>query len=140
MTTLQEIYDQVNNFRADPLLFNPSCQVPPYALPPLQVLPKLESASLWQATHICQPISHNTCPEWCFMFNSRCDHISRIKYFMFPNKTSHENEVLVKGPKRPFKHLVGKSGHCRHMLDPNINSMGGAIVGNLFILAMAWLI
>lgn len=139
MTTLQEIYQQVNAFRQNPEAFNPSCVSPPYALPELQILPGLEAASVWQATHQCEPITHQTCPQWCSKFNGRCDHISRIKYFMFPNRTSFENEVLVKGPKRPFKHLVAKEGHCRHMLDPNVNSMGGAIVGNLFILAMVWL-
>lgn len=138
MSSLQDIYNQVNAFRTDPIPYGPICNPPPMVLVNLTIEKDLESAALWQASHRCQPVSHTTCPEWCFMFDNKCDHISRIKHFTFPLQTENEAELLVMGPKRPFKHLVHKEGHCRQLLDPAINSMGAAIVGNLFILTLAW--
>lgn len=140
MTTLQEIYNSVNSFRQDPISFSPSCIFNKVPRRPLVILPELEIGAMWQATHLCEPVTHNTCPEWCFMFNNSCSHVSRIKHFLYPNKTANENEVLVIGPKRPFKYLVKKVGHCEHLLSQNINSMGGAIFNNIFILSLVWLI
>lgn len=140
MSTLQEIYNDINAFRQDPLAYYPSCHYNKLPLSPLHVIPELEQASFWQVTHTCTPINHNTCPEWCFMFNRSCSHIDRIKHFMFPQQTTNENEVLVKGPKRPLKHLINKSGHCDKLLSNDVNSMGGAIVNNLFILSLVWLL
>jgi hypothetical protein len=139
MTTLQEIYNEINAFRGNPSLFRPSCvyDVIPYTN--LTIMPELEIASMWQATHQCEPVSHSTCKEWCFMFGGKCDHVNRIKYFTFPSKTVNENEVLVKGPKRPFLHLVKKIGHCNLLLSNDVNSMGGAVFNNLFVLALVWL-
>lgn len=139
MTTLQDIYSQINAFRRNPERFNASCEIPFHPLSELQILPSLERESRWQATHQCEPVSHQTCEEYCYLFGDKCDHIARIKTFVFPDESTNETEVLVKGPRHPFKHLVAKRGHCEHLLDPDVNAMGGAIVGNLFVLAMLWL-
>lgn len=132
------IYQQINAFRQDPFLFNLSCSPPPFFLTELQVDSGLENASLWQSLHICDPIDHTTCKTECHVFpNHKCDYITRIQYFQ-PHATEI-SELLVKGPKRPVRHLIEKHSHCLHLLDPTINSMGAAIMANLFILALAWI-
>lgn len=138
MSTLAEIYDQVNTLRNDPFSHKTACKRPLAPLGNLTVEYDLEKAASWQAQHECVPITHHTCPNWCFMFDGKCDHASRIRFFTSPATTENEHELLVKGPKRPFRYLVNKEGHCRHLLDPDVNAMGGAIVGNLFILVLVW--
>jgi uncharacterized protein YkwD len=138
MTTISEVYDQINAFRHDPAAYDPACGWGSLRLNDLVVEPALERAAKWQAEHQCESVSHKTCPEWCHLFGGKCDHITRIKSFTFPNETWNENELLVKGPKRPFKHLIHSRGHCEHLLSNTVNSMGGAIVGNLFVLVLVW--
>lgn len=135
---MDTIYAEINSFRNDPFVFNLSCRPPPFELIDLRVDSQLENASLWQALHICDPINHTTCQSYCHLFKDhKCDYITRIQHFQ-PNATEI-SELLVKGPKRPIHHLIEKNSHCLHLLDPTINSMGAAIVGNLFILALAWI-
>lgn len=136
MSSIGEIYEQINAFRDDPASFDPSCGSS--HLGGLTVSPELEEAAMWQATHQCVPVTHKTCPQYCYLYEGRCDHITRIRHFI-GNDTWNINELLVQGPRHPFPHLVGSVGHCQHLLANNINSMGGAVVGNLFILCLAFI-
>ena len=139
MTTLQAIYDSINEFRIHPSDFHPSCGYGSLRLSPYQIDTRLEQAASWQASHLCQPISHQTCTQYCHMFNNSCRHIERIKSFILPSQSWNENELLVIGPKRPFRSLVNSQGHCEKLLASNLNTIGGAILGNIFILVMVWL-
>lgn len=137
---MQEIYDKINLFRANTSAFASSCgRHYVGVLPPLDINASLEEAAHWQATHQCGTPSHKTCDEWCFMFDGDCRHAARMKFFIFPLSSENENELLVYGPKHPFKHLLNSTGHCEMLLRNDINSMGGSIVGNLFILCIALL-
>jgi len=144
---LEEIYALVNEFQAAPRRFvqergwhagcSRSLEV---SYDPLVVLPQLEEGADWQVHHLdCGFISHETCPQYCHLFGS-CSASDRIESFMAPTKVANPNEVLVQGPKRPLKHLIAKEGHCDHLLSPEANAMGGAIVGNLFIMSLVWLL
>ena len=135
---MEQIYDQINEFRRDPARFQPSCVVPAIKLKDLVIDSDLEAAAKWQATHQCGPARHTTCPRYCHLFGGRCDHISRITHFTKPRDVSNLNELLVQGPRRPFRHLVESIGHCEQLLSPTENIMGGAIAGNLFVLALGW--
>lgn len=135
---MDTIYAEINSFRNDPFVSNLSCNPPPFELMGLRVDSQLENASLWQAQNLCNPIDHTTCSSKCYLFkDGKCDYITRIQQFQ-PNATAI-SELLVKGPKRPIHHFIEKNSHCIHLLDPTINSMGAAIVGNVFILALAWI-
>lgn len=133
---MEEIYSQINQFRANSLVYGASCHTP-LALPPLGVSPALEQAALWQVEHLCEPVSHKTCPELCHLFGG-CSRIDRINHFTYPNVTHHQEEVLIKGPRRnQFKHLLRSFPHCNHLLDTAVNCFGGALVGDTFILDFA---
>ena len=132
---MEEIYNQVNAFRHNPRKYRPACPAPNIKLQDLQINPDLEKAALWQAQHQCGRPSHETCAEYCDCFGNKCDHISRIECFTGP--ASNFDEILVQGPRRPIKYAVASYGHCQRLLSPDINGMGGAIVGNLFILSLA---
>lgn len=135
---MEAIYEQINAFRVDPLQFSPSCSPPPFQLEKLNISENLEAASKWHTEHMCDPVNHATCTEWCHLFGS-CLAADRIRQLSKPAETVEERELIVKGPKHPFKHLVKSPGHCAHLLDPRVNSMGGSILGNLFILSLAWI-
>lgn len=142
VSQMEDIYDQINAFRANPIGYSRQrgLQLSCNGIMglPLRVVPQLESETDWQATHLdCVPISHKTCPQYCHLFGG-CSHIDRIKHFL-PN-SKNQNEVMVKGPKRPLKHLIQSPGHCRHLLDPDVNAMGGSIFNNTFFLALVWLL
>ena len=137
---MQEIYQQVNQFRSNPSEFlaergwpNRCTHALDVAYPPLSVSRGLEAAAHWSATHQCEPIiSHETCPVYCGLFGGSCSYQDRIAHFV---DVRNPGEILVKGPKRPLKNAINKQGHCNHLLNPDIDMMGGAIVGNLFMLA-----
>lgn len=135
---MEAIYAEINAFRADPIPYHPACKVSPFPLSELDISTNLEYASQWHTEHVCDPVDHATCPELCHLFRS-CRASDRIRELAKPAETSEEAELLVKGPKRPLKHLISSPGHCAHLLSPNINAMGGFIAGNLFILALAWI-
>ena len=142
---MEEIYEQVNQFRSNPSQFLDlhswphRCTRPlDQAYPPLDISPGLEAATLWSATHQCEPIiSHDTCGVYCGLFNGSCSYQDRIAHFV---EVRNPGEILVKGPKRPLKNAIAKQGHCNHLLNPDIDVMGGAIVGNLFMLAFGKLV
>lgn len=136
MTTISEIYELVNSFRANPLHFHASCVGQPAAN--LTVDSLLEEAAKFQATHQCSPMSHLTCPEFCQQFRS-CQFTDRVKYFTH-GSSQNEYEILVQGPKRPFQPTLNSPGHCSILLRNDINAMGGHIFNHVFVLTVGFLV
>lgn len=140
MTTISEIYELVNDFRANPLRYKSACVFDESSQPVhnLTVSSLLESAADWQATHQCNFVSHQTCYKYCPIFGS-CSAPDRIRFFT-NGKSINEFEVLVRGPRRPFQHLLNTRGHCEILRRTDINTMGGSIIGSLFIMTVAFLV
>lgn len=143
---MEEIYNQINQFRSNPQAFveergwSIGCTRPlSISYQPLTVLPPLEEETKWHANHLCGTISHETCPAYCGLFGS-CSHTDRIAHFMQPFPIKNPNQVLVQGPKHPLRHLIAKTGHCNHLLDPEVNGMGGSMTSHLFLLSLVWLL
>jgi hypothetical protein len=136
MTTISEIYELVNIFRGNPLHFHAACGFQPQAN--LTVSSLLEDAAKFQATHLCWPVSHRTCPDYCRRFGS-CEFADRVKYFTH-DSSEHEYEILVQGPKRPFQAALNSPGHCHILARNDINAMGGFIYHHVWILTVAFLV
>lgn len=137
---MDKIYADIAAFRADPEPFHPSCGWGNLRLPPFRIDPQLEEAAMFQASHRCGFPSHQTCPEYCHLFGNKCDHVNRIRSFIWPNTTAYNlHELIVMGPKNPVPALIGSPGHCEKLLASNENAIGGAICGNLFVLVLAWI-
>lgn len=136
---MDKIYRDIAEFREDPAPHHPSCGWGSLRLQPFLIVPELEEAARWQASHRCGRPSHQTCPEFCHLFGGRCDHVSRIRSFIGRNDSWNLHELLVMGPKNPVPALIGSQGHCEKLLASNENSIGGAICGNLFVLVLAWM-
>lgn len=152
----QEVfYQEVNRFRASPQAYQQEhnlpvrCSAPlgeTYA--PLQPHPLLENSSHFQASTMssfdCPVVSHETCPSYCGPFGG-CSFLTRIAWFLHDTPYHNPLEVLIMGPKNPYKifaHFLNSPPHCDHILSTHINAMGCGFVHtdrNLFVADLAWI-
>lgn len=137
-TREEVLYQELNLFRKDPLQYSQSNGFRLECTPPidpsyeqLRVEHNLERSAQFHASTMasweCPVISHETCPAYCHLFHDSCSYEDRIRAFLEPTPSSNINEILIKGPKNPRRIMelfLGSKGHCNHMLDKNINSMG----------------
>lgn len=149
-------YEEINRFRHSPIAYQRNhtevvmrCTSPSdESYPPLRVVEALQNSSFFQAwtlsTDACVEISHNTCPLYCDRFDS-CSYMDRIDRFL--QGMAHHNtlEILIKGPKNPYKifqYFLGSQPHCDHMLNCHINSMGASfshVDKNVFVADFAYI-
>lgn len=149
-------YEEINIFRHSPRQYQQNhtdvvirCSGPlDEAYQPLRVAEALQNSSSFQAwtlsTKECPDISHDTCFLYCDLFSS-CSYIDRIGRFL--QDVEHHNilEILIKGPKNPYKmvhYFLGSQPHCDHILNSHINSMGAGfsrIDKNVFVADFAYI-
>ena len=149
-------YEEINRFRYSPLAYQQNhtdvvvrCTSPlDESYHPLWIMEALQNSSSFQAwtlsTNACTVISHETCPLYCVQFDS-CSYIDRIDRFL--QGINHHNtlEILIKGPKNPYKifhYFLESQPHCDHMLNCHINSMGASfshIDKNVFVADFAYI-
>ena len=149
-------YDEINRFRQSPIAYQQNhtdvvvrCTSPlDESYRPLIITGALQNSSSFQAwtlsTNACADISHDTCPLYCGMFDS-CSFTNRIDRFL--QGLNHHNtlEILIKGPKNPYKifqYFLGSQPHCDHMLNCHINSMGASFSRedkNVFVADFAYI-
>lgn len=150
----QHVYDEVNKLREDPWAYihemgwSLSCHVPQGAsYQPLTVVHELEESSQFQAFTLAHrecALSHETCLDYCYLFGGDCSHIQRIQHFLGGRYTQGIlSEVLISGPKKPHRLIelfLKSEGHCKHLLEPSLNSMGANFTHvhrNVFVLDLA---
>ena len=149
-------YDEIQRFRHSPVAYLQNhtdvvvrCTSPlDESYRPLRIVDALQNSSSFHAwtlsTNACADISHDTCPLYCDQFDS-CSYMDRIDRFL--QGTNHHNtlEILIKGPKNPYKifhYFLGSQPHCDHMLNCHINSMGASfsrIDKNIFVADFAYI-
>lgn len=151
-------YDEINRFRQSPRLYqhdHPGVVVRCFSpldetYPPLRVEEALLNSSHFQAWTLssnkeCPVVSHETCPPYCGMFGS-CSTTDRIAHFLQGRDHHNILEILILGPKNPYKifqHFLASQPHCDHMLNSHINSMGASFVHmdkNIFVADFAYLL
>jgi hypothetical protein len=138
-TSIGELYQELNSFRQDPARYTSdrgwqlTCsQRGPHE--PLEVLGSLEESSAFHARTLasneCFRISHDTCPQYCYLFGDSCSFLDRIYSYTGPGYCSAQ-EVLILGRRRPIvilQELVESGGHCDIINGDSVNFMGGSLI------------
>lgn len=149
-------YQEINRFRHSPVAYQQNhtdvvvrCTSPlDESYHPLSVVEALQNSSSFQAwtlsTNACTDISHDTCPLYCDQFDS-CSYMDRIDRFLQGMEHHNTLEILIKGPKNPYKifhYFLESQPHCDHMLNCHINSMGARfsrVDKNVFVADFAYI-
>lgn len=149
-------YQEINRFRHSPVAYQRNhtdiavrCTSPlDESYRPLIIVGALQNSSAFQAwtlsTQECVDISHDTCPLYCDSFES-CSYTDRIDRFLQGIEHHNTLEILIKGPKNPYKifqYFLESQPHCDHMLNCHINSMGASfshVDKNVFVADFAYL-
>lgn len=152
----QVFCDEINKFRscpADYLLEHPDIRprcskTLNRQYSPLHVSQLLEDSSYFHAdtssSAQCPIVSHNTCPLYCDRFKS-CSFLDRIAWFLHGTNYSNTIEIMILGPKNPYKifhEFLHSEKHCNHILNEEINSIGCSFVHtdkNIFVADFAYL-
>lgn len=134
------IYEELNKCRQNPTAyvqkkgFALSCNYDGKYLEPFKLVPQLTNLSFFQASTLassdCVEISHSTCWKYCYMFSS-CSFYDRVQFYMTNVSYLNPQEILVKGPKNPFKVaklFLQHKGHCEHILSQDLNAIGATHV------------
>lgn len=150
-------YNEINKFRSFPIAYKQNntdliirCSGPLDEIyQPLQVVEALENSSYFQASTIsmneCPIVSHETCDLYCHQFGDSCSYLDRIEWFLGGTINHNILEILIKGPKNPYKifqYFLESEAHCNHILNCHINSMGASfshIDKNIFVADFAYI-
>ena len=91
---------------------------------PLRENINLENASKFQTKTllncVTEIISHDTCQEYCYLFENECSFDKRLSFFLQNTSLSIPSEILIQGPKKPLKmikYLLLSKSHCHIMAD-----------------------
>jgi len=150
-------YQEINKFRNLPIAYRQNnsnvvirCSGSlDETYPPLQFVEELENSSYFQASTLssneCPVISHETCDLYCHEFGGSCSYMDRIEWFLQGKPNHNVLEILIKGPKNPYKmfqYFLESEAHCNHILNCHINSMGASfshIDKNVFVADFAYI-
>lgn len=141
LTIEQQFIYYVNEFRYNSTDFllkynlNTECYAKQKTRPLLNHI-NLENASKFQTKTllncVTEIISHETCQEYCYLFENDCSFDKRLAYFLKNSSLSIPSEILIQGPKKPLKmmkYFLLSKNHC-HIMADSLNKYIGCFYQN----------